>query len=215
MVNSRHRALARARDLEHALEHALARDRDRDLARDLCHVYRALERDRDRALGHARYLARYLARDLARTRDLALDLALDRARDLVRDLAHELERARRRAHRWDLAHELERARVYTRDLVLTLEVAVDQLAQDGERTGSRQVIQPGRSAAMVTRWALRWLPVVERARYQEELFAELYDLAESGVSRRAQLGHALRLSTRGWSLRRALRAPSPAEERVR
>ena len=221
-MNSRARALASA--LASALGTALGRAGDRALARALD---RALDRDLLRdidlvgALNRAfnRVVALDLLRDRGRGRDLVRDL--ERVRDLVRDLDRDL------ALGLEIDRDLVLARIRAGDLVLALEEAVvgaDQLANaevglpsalGGERTGSRQVVQPGRSAARVTRWALRWLPVVERARYHEELFAELYDLAESGVSRRAQLGHAVRLFILGWFLRRELRAPSPAEERVR
>jgi hypothetical protein len=65
-----------------------------------------------------------------------------------------------------------------------------------------------RLARRVAGWTVRLLPAPDRARYRDELAAELYELRES--SRRAQLAYAVRLLVRSVSLRRALRQVRPA-----
>jgi hypothetical protein len=77
------------------------------------------------------------------------------------------------------------------------------------------VVKPVRAADRLVARAAQALPLGDQARYREEFDSELHDLAQDGASRRAQLAHALRISLRVWSLRRALRAPSPTGERVR
>lgn len=49
------------------------------------------------------------------------------------------------------------------------------------------------------------LPALEGARYAEEFFSELCELASSGVPRRQQLAYSARLLARVWLLRAALR----------
>ncbi|MGH3570211.1 MAG: hypothetical protein ACRDRH_30235, partial [Pseudonocardia sp.] len=56
---------------------------------------------------------------------------------------------------------------------------------------------------------VRLLPADVQARYREEFAAELDGLVKDGVTCLAQLAYALRLSTRIWSLRSALRAEAP------
>lgn len=57
------------------------------------------------------------------------------------------------------------------------------------------------TASRVAAWSTRILPCVDRARYREEFQGELYELAETGAARRAQLWYTLRLLTRAWQLR--------------
>jgi hypothetical protein len=56
--------------------------------------------------------------------------------------------------------------------------------------------------------AVRFLPVVERARYGEEFRSELAEIALAGGGRRAQMAYAARtVLNSAWQLRAALRSP--------
>lgn len=94
-------------------------------------------------------------------------------------------------------------------LARTLVARVRALGRPGSASA------PSRSASQLVNGAARLLPAADRGRYQEELHAELLELAAGGATRRAQLAYAGRLAARIWSLRRALREPGPAGERVR
>lgn len=59
----------------------------------------------------------------------------------------------------------------------------------------------------LTDWAARMLPAADRREYTELFHAELYDLANSGCGRRAQIAYALRVLVRAPWLRRELSAP--------
>jgi hypothetical protein len=58
----------------------------------------------------------------------------------------------------------------------------------------------------LTAWAARLLPVADRPVYGELFRSELFDLAQAGSGRRAQVGYAIRVLVRAPLLRRALRA---------
>jgi hypothetical protein len=75
------------------------------------------------------------------------------------------------------------------------------------RTDGR--VTPLTSAVRLTRISARILPAGERARYDEEWQAELYELAFAGASRWAQLIYALRVLNEAWVLRAELKAPAP------
>lgn len=79
----------------------------------------------------------------------------------------------------------------------------------GEGAGSEA--GPSRVAARLVARAVRVLPAADRARYGEELAAELDGLAEAGVSARGQVVFAVRLGARVW----ALRTESPVPGRSR
>lgn len=143
--------------------------------------------------------------DLARALDL--DLARALALDLARDLARELARA------LALVSCLDEAAVRTAEIVQRLEVSDSTHERDVD--AGEVVVAPARVVVGLVARVTRVLPVGERARYREKFDAELHDVAQAGVSRRAELAYALRVSVRVWSLRRALRAPSPAGERTR
>jgi hypothetical protein len=70
-------------------------------------------------------------------------------------------------------------------------------------------VTPLTSAVRLTRISARILPAGERARYDEEWQAELYELAFTGASRWAQLIYALRVLNEAWVLRAELKAPAP------
>ncbi|WP_158882383.1 hypothetical protein [Amycolatopsis anabasis] len=75
---------------------------------------------------------------------------------------------------------------------------------------SRRVASEGGESALLG-WVIRLLPAHERSRYREEISAELYDLRDE--PRRLRIAYTLRLCTRAFGLRRALRQPVP--ERMR
>ncbi len=76
-------------------------------------------------------------------------------------------------------------------------------------------VMPSRAAGRVLAGVVQMLPAGDRARYGEEFAAELDELAAAGLSRRVQLGYALRQAGRVWSLRAALRAPASTRGRSR
>ncbi|MEV6033587.1 hypothetical protein AB0L65_20700 [Nonomuraea sp. NPDC052116] len=55
---------------------------------------------------------------------------------------------------------------------------------------------------------VRALPAEYRQRYAEELYSELYDLAQARATTSMQVYHALRQLTRTWHMRRALKNPT-------
>lgn len=137
----------------------------------------------------------------------------DRARDLARDLDLAIARDRDLARARDLVSCLDEAAVRTAEIVQRLEVS--DSTNERDVGAGEAVLAPARVVVGLVARVTRVLPVGERVRYREEFDAELHDVAQAGVSRRAELAYALRVSVRVWSLRRALRAPSPAGERTR
>jgi hypothetical protein len=174
-----------ARDLHRALDIVRALDRDRDLAIAIA-LAGTLALDLDRALDRARALDRDLARALAR----ALALALARARDLDLDLGRALDR--------DLDLDLGRAG----ELVGWINQAharLTALAQGSSAgrppevsAGLPRRVQPSWVAVRVNGWAARLLSPAARALHADELLDEVYDLAELGAPRRAQIACGLR-----------------------
>jgi len=68
---------------------------------------------------------------------------------------------------------------------------------------------PGHAAvSRLTAWAARLLPPADQPDYEELFRSELYDLAQSGSGRWAQLAYAIRVLIRAPQLRRELRAPA-------
>lgn len=64
------------------------------------------------------------------------------------------------------------------------------------------------AVSRLTAWAARILPIVDRPEYAELFRSELYDLAQSGSGRWAQLAYAIRVLIRAPMLRRELHAPA-------
>lgn len=89
---------------------------------------------------------------------------------------------------------------------------VEQSGGEMDQSGSGGISrEPARSATRVVSWAVDILPRPHRSRYEEEYFAELYDLAASGLSPHQQLWHALRIASRVLPLRSAMEEPAPHE----
>jgi hypothetical protein len=193
-----------ARDLAHDIECAhsaavnlgLALDHDlaRDLAATLARIYDLVWDD---------FFAPGLAPRLAR--DLLLSRALDLADSLVRDL----DRGRARDLGLALACELEYSvRGLTRDAtrIATLVAGVGWAAAQPAAlpTGHPAAANLSGVAQRIADFTARLLPAGYRADKAEEFACELYDLAEAGVPRRHQLGHALRVLAQVVPLRREL-----------
>ncbi len=211
-------ARARVRDLERALTTALNRAGALDY-----------ELPRRRVLE----LSRALTGDLRRIRELAGDFALDfdlgdgAARGLLRELARQrvfavLDDGDRRARARDLARRLDRdiarfrgcAQEFAAARELAHAHAGGQLGGPGpvpaaDPAAVELAAAPARVAAGLVAYAVHALPVESQARWREEFDGELRELAEGAVSWRVQVGHAVRVTSRVWSLRRAVRAPAP------
>jgi hypothetical protein len=216
----------RFHDFDRALD--CARTRTNDLVGDL-NLDPALDPTLDLDLDLALQLAFDLDRARARANDLVNDLEFARTLGiaLVNDLsrAYDLDRDRRTGRDLDRAHNLDlnSACDLAHDIAVLVERAALHARHLASSPGTVQVqgfgpvgperAVPARSAVRVTGWVLRWLTAADRPRYREELVGELHELAQAGVSRRRQLGHALRLLARVGALRAALRRP--ARERAR
>jgi hypothetical protein len=85
--------------------------------------------------------------------------------------------------------------------------------QPGPAVDAEGRVAPLTSAVRLTHLSARVLPAADRARYQEEWHAELYEMALAGASRWAQLIHALRILNEAWVLRAELKAPAPQRTR--
>jgi hypothetical protein len=197
---------------------ASALDRARNLARDA-----ALARDADLACDDGYFVG-----------DSSLVLALDRAfgfalaragesRDalaVARALALARDRARDRGSSPDLARDLDLAFDLVRDLDLAFDLTsgsalasdpdlghARDLPPDADRAGGREVPRVAPTAGRLVVAATRLLPVRERARYTEEFESELWDIAQAGGGRRAQLAYAARQVMAARRLRTGLRVP--------
>jgi hypothetical protein len=187
------RALLQALNRACALDYQLPRARVRELAVALAADLRRLQ-----------MLAAEFEPALAGTRVGALVegfAELDVA--LVDDIGH-LPRSRALARR--LAADLDRFRSLADEVVAAWEQA------DTYRRPALMAGPAGVAAGLVAQ-AVRVLPADHRARWREEFDAELRELADTAVSRWAQVGHAVRVTGRAWLLRRALLARAPAEGR--
>lgn len=144
---------------------------------------------------HARI--RRLAHDLDEVLGGDLGRILDRK--LAHDLALELRRALERADDPRLREVYERVR--------WLEVAVERnvlaTASFTPMAAAARIVRlelEPRPDSRLLSAAVAVLPHTHRARYHEEFLAELADLPRS-----RRVPHALRLLSRSWTLRRALR----------
>jgi hypothetical protein len=135
----------------------------------------------DLACRTTRELIIYCARVCARALDLGRGLAVYRDRTL------------------DLVLDLGRGLAVYRDRTL-------DLVHDGIRKRSTAVRVLPVAGRLVTA-AARLLPTQERARYAEEFGSELWEIAQVGAGRRAQLAYAARQVLAVTRLRARLRAP--------
>jgi hypothetical protein len=71
-----------------------------------------------------------------------------------------------------------------------------------------ELIHPVPAARRFADVVVQLLPADSRARYEEEFRSELYGLAASGCSRRAQMMYTARLLSRVWEMRGELREPA-------
>ncbi|MFG1799123.1 hypothetical protein ACGFI4_02955 [Micromonospora carbonacea] len=94
-----------------------------------------------------------------------------------------------------------------RDLAEDLGRSEARLAEDIPPIDAE--LQPRRQALRMVDFIVRILPPDQRARYDEELRAELYGLAEEKRTYGAQLLYVLRQFNRMFELRYELRRPSP------
>jgi hypothetical protein len=168
--------------------------------------------DLTRAHGIARSIESGLQRHLNTDRDIdsALYYAYDIARSIVDALDHDLGLARGRARR------LVRAVRGTRTLVrVTARARGDafyfgvflSIVRTSERLwtaprGKRVTPSACRLLAAVT----RLLPAADRDRYAGEFGSELWEIANAGGRRWAQLAFATRVMMSAWRLRAELRA---------
>ncbi len=215
-------ALANLATVRERLDRAL-RNSNRALARD-----RALDRNRDRDLRDVFTDVLNIAFDLtgafARTRTPPLDdvdIAYATARDLavhldvdvdVLVLAHACGRA------LDSAYSVEHIRDinlgggfielvgHARACAMELEKRWAADSESGGRSGEGMGVVVAGAAARVATWAVRILPVADRARYGEEFRGELWELAAAGGGRRQQFRHAVVLLFHGPRLRGELKA---------
>ena len=211
-------ARARVRELDRALVRALNRARALDYH---------LPRTRIRELMAA------LADDLRQIRELAVEFepAVEGpAATLLHGLAYRIDvvliddpryHARTRALARRLAEDLDRFRSLADAFVEARQKADTHRAGPGplelvapRSGGGEPVVAPARAAAGLVAQAVRALPAPHRARWREEFDAELEELAAATTPRWAQIGHAVRVAGRVWSLRRALLARAPAGGRV-
>ena len=117
-------------------------------------------------------------------------------------LNHERARAKRAGrdlpHARDLTRDLARARTLTRALVVDVTRAATQQHM------AEQVVPLADHLLSV---ASRLLPVSDRARYAEEFWSELAEIALARTRRRAQLAYASHAIVSAWRLRAELWAP--------
>ena len=100
-------------------------------------------------------------------------------------------------------------------ILLAIQHDLGLVVLDGDNSAGGSPTQGGSPARRILQWATALLPPTARARYWEELNAELYELARSGTSRWSQVAYSMRMAAGMWSLRQALRAPLPTRERAR
>lgn len=196
--------------------------RARSRASDLAHVLdRAYNQARywEGLTSHVRNLSRDVTAELVATRTRlggrtgALTLDLARTHALYDDdacasaLIYERARAERTGrdlpHARDLTRDLARARALTRDLVVYVTRAATQQHAAGQ-------IAP--LADHLLSAASRLLPVGDRARYAEEFWSELSEIACAGTRHRAQLAYASHAVISAWRLRAELRASRAPKE---
>jgi hypothetical protein len=190
-----------------ALALAIALDRARNLARgaDLAHGADLAREDALAiALDHAFALAFARAGESADALALARALAFARVR--VRDVGSSPDLARELDIAFDLARELDVGYDLTSDLVLAsgldLARARDLDAGRAWGPGAPRVVP---TAGRLVLAATRLLPVQERSRYTEEFESELWEIAQAGGGRRAQLAYAARQVMAARRLRAGLR----------
>jgi hypothetical protein len=177
----------RVRDLEHDLGHA------RDMLHDPHDPRSVFNENPD--------LDRDFARDLA----IGFVSEIHLASEIVGHLARCYEIARDRGEtQAELVSTLDRARDWVRDLALVAEER-RELERDEARQGEARRIASSATGLLAV--AARLLPVADRARYAEEYGTELWELAQAGAGRLAQLGYALRQVRNAPRTGLALRSP--------
>jgi hypothetical protein len=112
----------------------------------------------------------------------------------------------------DESHLLQLARCAEEIRQLAEQIATDRDPVPVVGPADGRVV-PLTSAVRLTHISARVLPAGDRARYEEEWQAELYELALAGASRWAQLVYALRVLNEVWVLRAELKAPAPQRSR--
>lgn len=86
---------------------------------------------------------------------------------------------------------------------------VDEVARNWlARARSRTRVPPAHTASRILDLSMSALPTQYRARYSDEIRAELYELAQVKATRSMQVYYALRQFGRVWALRRALKDPT-------
>lgn len=168
---------------------------------------RALESHAARDSALAEVFEKALYRALARNPGLAAtgpgtfvhSLQLARTRGSALVFAREFTAALGLSHNRNLADVLDPSITVVRPVT---EAVLDAVSELGTRDlGTRRMPLPSAMSRRLTTWAARILPAPDRPVYDELFRAELVDLA----SRRAQLGHAVRVLVRAPLLRRELR----------
>ena len=160
--------------------------------------------------------------DRAFSRACGLECTINQVRELAGELAGELVSARtlyddnfraavltyERARVWRAERDLPHARDLTRDLArardLTRDLAGDLTRAATEQHGAEQVVP---LAGHLLSAAPRLLPVSDRARYAEEFYSELSEIARAGAPRRVQLAYAVRVVVSARRVRAELRVP--------
>jgi hypothetical protein len=102
----------------------------------------------------------------------------------------------------------------TVDLRAEIEFREAKLEASREMASQAQIcVQPAALSRRLVEFASHALPAGDRADYAELFHSELFDLAQTGCGRRAQVMHALRVLVRILALRRALRSAPAFQER--
>jgi hypothetical protein len=158
--------------------------------------------------------ATYDALAIAKRHGIGLVNALERAQRFAADISRDASDTQ--LSRRDLRRNLDSARDHSANLIDDLGVVVSSLVPAGASNvgGEEAAKRPDRSkrvapaASRVLTVTVRPLPAIGRARYAAEFRTELWELAQSGASRRAQVAYATRQLRSAWKLRAALRTPA-------
>jgi hypothetical protein len=151
---------------------------------------------------------------IAKRHSIGLLNALRRAQGFAADIA--MDASDTQLSRRDLRRNLDSARDHCANLIddLAFFVRLVVQAEASNIWGEEAAKRPDRSkrvapaAARVLTVTVWPLPAISRARYAAEFRTELWELAQSGASRRAQVAYATRQLRSAWRLRAALRTPA-------